>query len=170
MELRDFINIGLDRARQKTLQAIDGLTHDEIKWRPGPGANSIGIILLHQARSEDIYLQSRILGKPQVWELEKWYEKMNLPLSEEGAHYTVEQVNAFRAPEPEHLVAYGDVVRSRTVEYLMGISNASFDKTITVPRRGNISVGDAFALIIFHTSEHAGDISFLRGLQRGMDK
>ncbi|MBI2853434.1 MAG: DinB family protein [Chloroflexi bacterium] len=170
MELKDFIQLGLDRARQTTLKAIDGLTYDEMKWRPGPGANSIGIILFHQARSEDLFVQSRIQGKPQVWESEKWHERMNLPATEVGAHYTVEQVNSFQVPEPKHIVAYGDAVRARTVEYLKGMTSNKFDRIVTMPRLGDMSIGAVFALVVVHTSEHAGDICYLRGLQRGLDK
>ncbi len=170
MELMDFIEEGLTRCKQATMKAIDGLTYDELKWRPGPGANSIGIILFHQARSEDIFVQSRIQGKPQMWESEKWYESVGLPVTELGSHYTVEQVNAFCVPEQKSLVAYGDAVRARTLEYLGGMTADRFDRIINMPRWGDISIGKVFAFVIVHSSEHAGDISYLRGLQRGMDR
>ncbi len=71
MDLRDFIQAGLDRVKQATMKAVAGLSHHELMWRPGPEANSIGIILFHQARAEDTFVQTRIQGKPQVWESEK---------------------------------------------------------------------------------------------------
>ncbi len=170
MELKDFIIAALDRARQATLKTIDGLEYDELKWRPGPGANSIGIILLHQARAEDMFIQTRVLRKPQVWETEKWYERMNLQAGETAAHMTAEQVNSFRVPEARLIVSYGDAVRAGTVECLNGMPSEGFDRIINSPRLGDISIGAFFTLVVFHTSEHAGDISYLRGLQRGLDK
>lgn len=170
MELKDFVQISIDRARKSTLKSVDGLTYDELKWRPGSGANSIGMLLFHQARSEDIFIQSRILGKATVWEVEKWHEKMGLPADEVGAHYTVEQVNAFKVPDPKQLAGYADAVRARTVEYLHGMTNDKFDRMITMQRLGDVSIGTVFAIIVVHLAEHAGDISYLRGLQRGMDK
>ena len=95
---------------------------------------------------------------------------MGLSATEAGAHYTVEQVNAFPVPEPELLVAYGDAVRTRTIDYLKGTTADEFDRIINMPWWGDISVGAFFAFIVFHSSEHAGDISYLRGLKRGMDK
>jgi hypothetical protein len=169
MELKGFIQLGLDRARQVTMKAIDGMTYDEMKWRPGPGANSIGIIFFHQARFEDICVQSRIQGKPQVWEMERWYKRLNMSADNEGAHYTVEQVNAFRVPEPKELSAYSSAVRDRTVEYLHTMTADQFDRLIKL-QRGEVSISSAFAFIVVHTSEHAGDISYLRGLQRGLGK
>ncbi|MDO8473515.1 MAG: DinB family protein [Dehalococcoidia bacterium] len=170
MELRDFIQEGLAFATQVTMKAIDGLTHDELKWRPGPGANSIGLLLFHQARSEDTFVQTRIQGKPQVWESGKWYEKMGLPATEQGSHYTMEQMHAFRVPESKDLIAYSEAVRARTNEYLKGMTAGKFDSIVNMPRRGDISIGSVFTFVIVHAGEHAGDISYLRGLQRGMDK
>jgi len=51
-------------------------------------------------------MQARLKEEPVIWESEKWHEKLNLPVEEEGAH----------------------------------------------------------------TSQHIGEISYLRGMQRGMDK
>ena len=170
MELRDFIQAGLDRVKQATMKAVDGLNHDELKWRPGLEANSIGIILFHQARSEDMFLQTRIQEKPQVWESEKWYQKLKMPVNEIGAHYTVEQLAAFRVPELRDLVAYAEAVRTRTIEYLKGMTADQFDRVINTPRLGDVSIAALFALILVHLAEHAGDISYLRGLQRGLDK
>ncbi|MBI2859780.1 MAG: DinB family protein [Chloroflexi bacterium] len=170
MQTRDFIQMGLDRATEATRKAIDGLTCEELKWRPGPGANSIGLILFHQARSEDSIVNTRIQRKPQVWEVERWYERMNLPSAEVGSHYTVEQVNSFHVPELKHMLAYGDAVRARTVECLNGMTNDRFDKIITVERLGDVAIGFVFARLLVHASTHVGDISYLRGLQRGLDK
>ncbi|MBI4288336.1 MAG: DinB family protein [Chloroflexi bacterium] len=170
MELKDFIQAGLDRVKQATLKAVEGLTPDELKFRPGAEANSIGIIFLHQARSEDMFVQARIQGKPEVWESENWYQKLNLPVTETGGHYTVEQIAAFRVPELKDMVAYAGAVRARTSECLAGMTPDRFDRIINLPRRGDVSVGALFALILVHSAEHAGDISYLRGLQRGLDK
>ncbi len=170
MELRDFIQAGLDRVKQATTRTVDGLSHNELAWRPGPAANSIGLILFHQARMEDAFIQGRLQGKPQVWESEKWYQKLGLPINEIGSHYTVEQIAAFRVPELKDLVAYAEAVRSRTVEYLRDAPPGEFDKVINAPRLGDVKIGAYIALMLVHLAEHAGDISYIRGLQRGLDK
>ncbi len=169
MELTDFIQAGLDRAKQATMRALDGLTYDEVKWQPGPGANSIGIIFFHQARSEDLFIHTRIQAKPQVWESEKWYEKLNLPLNETGSQYTVEQIAAFRVTEMKDFVGYAEAVRSRTVKYVRSAPTSEFDKVINTPR-GDVTIGAYMALMLVHLAQHAGDISYIRGLQRGLDK
>ncbi len=171
MELRDIIQAGLDRVKEETMRVLDGLTPYEIWWRPGPGANSIGLILFHSARSEDMYVQTRIQGKPAMWESEKWYQKLHLPESERGAGFTsAEQVAAFPALEFKDLMAYAIAVRTRTLDYVKGMAPDGFNKIINVPRRGDIAIGSYLVLMMVHMAQHAGEISYLRGLQRGMNK
>ncbi len=170
MELKGFIQAGLDRVKEAEGKALEGLSHYEMMWRPGHEANSIGLILFHALRSEDVSVQIRIQGKPQVWETEKWYQKLNLPVSETGSHYTAEQVAAFPVPELKDLMAYADAVRTRTSAYLKKVSPDGFDKIINVPSRGDVTIGWYFMHILVHLAQHAGEIAYLRGLQRGMNK
>ena len=37
-------------------QALDGLTSDEIFWKPDPQCNSIGFLVWHLARVEDTWI------------------------------------------------------------------------------------------------------------------
>jgi uncharacterized damage-inducible protein DinB len=170
METRDFIKGALDQVKRSTVRAVDGLSHYELTWRPGPECNSIGLILFHEARFEDSFVQGRILGKPQVWESEKWYEKFNMPASESGSGYTAEQIAAFRVPELKDLLGYADAVRAKILEYLKTAPSNEFDRTINMPRFGDVTVGALFTLVVAHQAQHAGEIAYLRGIQRGMNK
>lgn len=170
MEVVDFIQAGLERVKMGTARVLDGLKPSELAWRPGPEANSIGLILFHQLRSEDVFVQSRIQGKPQVWETEKWFQKLNIPVADTGSGFSAEQCAAFIVPELKDLLAYGDSVRARTKEYLKGMTPESFDRIINMPRLGDVAIGEVFALIVVHMSQHVGEMAYLRGLQRGMNK
>lgn len=169
MEILDFIRTALQRSRQGTVRAVDGLSAQELAWRPGPEANPIGLILFHQARSEDTFVQ-RVRGGSSVWEAGRWYEKLGMAPDEAGAGFTAEQVGAFDAPELKDLLAYGEAVHTSTIEYLKGITPAKLDEKFQFGRMPDFTVGGLFALIIGHASQHIGEISYLRGLQRGMNK
>ncbi len=170
MELKELIGIELSNVKQGATRVLDSLNQQEISWRPSSGCNSIGLIVFHMARVEDSTVQARLQGKSEIWESEKWYEKLSLPVSEVGAHYTVEQVNAFRVPELKDLMGYADAVRTRTLEYLKGMTAGQFDKRITMPRTGETPVASVFGRMVGHLSQHLGEISYIRGLKRGMDK
>jgi uncharacterized damage-inducible protein DinB len=170
MELSRYIGRELSGLKIEMDRVLDSLTQQEVSWRPGSGCNSIGLILCHAARSEDGFIQAMLQGKPEIWKSEKWYEKLNLKAEEEGAHYTVEQVNAFQVPELSDIMAYYDAVRTRTKEKLRGMALEELDNMITFPNFGDMPAVSVFSFIVAHTSQHIGEISYLRGLQRGIDK
>jgi uncharacterized damage-inducible protein DinB len=170
MEIKKYIFMEIGNLKRGLSGVLDTLNQQEVAWRPGSGCNSIGIILLHIARSEDSMMQSMILGKPQIWESQRWYEKLNLPITDSGSHYTVDQVNSCLVPEVKDLLAYYEAVRTATKEQLNLWTAEDLDKKVTMPNYGELSIGVMLMVIVAHTNQHIGEISYLRGLQRGMDK
>lgn len=169
MEAKEYLLIEIDGLDRNIKRVIDGLTQSEIAWRPAHGANSIGLILFHAARSEDSFIHGWLEDKPQLWETGKWYEKMGVPKDEAGGHYTAEQVDAFPVPELAELMAYADAVRAETKKYFGYLTAADFDRKITVPHFGEMPMAVVLSLIVGHDAQHTGEISYIRGLQRGLD-
>jgi hypothetical protein len=185
MELNEFIQSGLENVKRGFERTLDGLTPAELKLQPRPDANSIGLIFFHSIRSEDSSIHT-LQGKPQLWESEKWYLKFNKDLHDIGAHYTAEQVAAFVVPDIKDLFAYAEAVRKGTLDYLKGLKPEDFDKKINMPPPPapaatagrpapprppfNPIVGSILLRMLTHLSQHVGDTSYIRGLQKGLDK
>jgi hypothetical protein len=169
MELKDYIRIEFEGLERGLKRVLNGLSQKEVTWQPAFGCNSIGLILFHMTRSEDSFIQARLQDKPQVWETGKWFKKLNLAENEVGGHFTPQQVNAFPVPGLEDILSYHAAVRAQTLAYLDTMTAAAFDKKITMPHFGERSTGDVFSIVIGHSSQHIGEISYLRGLQRGME-
>ena len=186
MEMKDLIQDGLENSKRVLDRTLDGLTPAELKWQPRPDANSIGLILFHSIRSEDRLIHI-LQSKPQLWESENLYQKFNKKIEDGGAHYTVEQVAAFVVPDLKDLIAYAEAVRKNTIEYLKGLKPKDFDKKVNLfpppvpmamppgsPARPhppfNPIVGSMLMHEVTELAGHAGEISYMRGLQRGMDK
>ncbi len=190
MEMKELIQTGLGNVKRSIDRTLDGLTPAELKWQPRPDANSIGLILFHIARSEDSSVQSLLQGKPQLWESEKWCQRLNKTAGDRGSHYTAEQVSAFIVPDLKDLQGYAEAVRQRTLEYLEDLTPGKFDKKVDLPPMDpppkdmpagtpnqprmspfrDMTVGSMLMMNVTHFAQHAGEISYLRGLQRGMDK
>lgn len=170
MELIDFMQTALQGSQRGLKRATDGLTKQELLWQPKPDANSIGLIIFHSIRSEDTFIQSTIQQKPTLWESEKWHDKLSMPATQPGAGYTMEQVAAFKTPELQDLLAYADAVRAKTTEYVQGLTPAKCDQKVTWGRMGEFTIGALVALVINHASQHVGEVSYVRGLQRGANK
>lgn len=169
MEVKEYIRMeieGLDRGLKRV---IDGLKQEEITWRPASGCNSIGLILFHIFKSEDSFIQDRLKGKKELWETGKWYQQLNLDAKEAGAHYTVEQVDNFPVPALEAILRYGAAVRAATLAYIDTLKPADLEKKLKMPW-GEMPAAMLLSITASHATGHIGEISYLRGLQRGMDK
>jgi uncharacterized damage-inducible protein DinB len=169
MEIKNYVKNEFDSLKRTSTRVLDTMTQQELMWRPANGCNSMGLILFHVARSEDSFIQTRLQGKPQIWESEKWYIKLNMGEAETGSHYTIDQVNAFRVPSMKELLDYYDAVRMSTLDYLSSLTSNAFDKVVKLPF-GEFTVAGVLTLVVSHTAQHLGEISYLRGMLRGMDK
>lgn len=169
VDVKAFLKIGLDGLDRNLGRVTDGLKQEEIAWRPAYGANSIGLILFHVFKSEDSFIQERLQEKQPVWESGRWYEKLNMSKDEAGAHYTAEQVNAFPVPKLDDLLAYGTAVRNETKSYIDSISADDFDEMMSMQPFGDMPKAFLLSLTVSHAAGHLGEMSYIRGLQRGLD-
>jgi uncharacterized damage-inducible protein DinB len=174
MDSIQLLKNGLDSATKNVERTLDGLTMEEINWHPRPDANSIGLILFHMARSEDSLINGLIQGKNQLWETAEWYKKLGKAVDDGGAHYSAEQVEKFVTPDMAKLKEYSDAVRKQTLAYLDTLTPAKLDDKVTFPEGSKMPfepiVGILVSLTVNHAVGHAGEISYIRGLKRGMDK
>jgi len=172
MKTTDFIVNMLDQMQNALTTAVTDLNHKELTWRPGAESNSIGFILWHQVRCEDAFIQSMIQQKPQVWISEKWHERLNLSENPQdiGYGYTAEQVTAFTAPDLKDLLEYAEATRARTVEYLQAIATDKLEQVIQTHFFGKVTIGQILAIMLCEITQHIGQIAYLRGLQRGLNK
>jgi hypothetical protein len=168
MELKEFLVMEIEGIDRGFKRVVDGLTQKEIEWQPACGCNSIGLILFHIARSEDSF--DHMDKSPQLWETGKWYTKMGMDIKDSGAHFAnADEVNAFKVPKLEKILAYGAAVRKQTLAQLKKMKVADLDKMVKM-HWGEMPASVIFSLTVNHATGHIGEISYLRGMQRGMDK
>jgi len=183
METKELIQAGFANVKRSMDRALSTLTPAEMKWQPKPDANSIQLILFHAARAEDTNVQSRVQNRPELWESEKWYQKLNRDAKDFGGHYTLEQVASFSISDVKDLMAYADAVRAKTLEYVKALTEEEAGRKLTLPAFGpppapgapprppiEVTIGTMLLMTVTHLAQHAGDVSYVRGLQRGMDK
>ncbi len=181
MDMKELIQGGLTNEKRGLDRVLNTLTPVELRWQPKPDANSIQIILFHMAHIEDSIVLQRLQGKPQIWESEAWFEKLKRPQNDHGAHYTLADLTAFHI-DVKDLLSYKEAIRAKTAEYINGLQEADFSKKITLAPFGppppgggarppmEIAVGSMLLMMLTHLAQHVGEISYIRGLQRGMDK
>lgn len=170
MEAKELLSIQFKGVKRGLDRVLEGLTQAEIAWRPASGCNSIGLILFHMARTDDGFLLGAMMGQPQLWEEGKWFGRLNLPAAESGHQYTIEQVNAFNVPPKSDLLAYVDAARAAVVTCIQRMTEADLTKIVKTPFMGDVPMQLFLAAMVGHAYMHVGEISYLRGIQRGLDK
>ncbi|MEE8353277.1 MAG: DinB family protein [Dehalococcoidales bacterium] len=151
-------------------EALDGLTEEEITWRPSDDCNSIAFILWHLARLEDVEIHRHVQGKTELYEAEGWREKLGTPPDEDGFGYTKEQVNAWPVPKLADLRGYADSVRQDTLAFLESLPDGKLSEKFGPlgPKRGHYTGNELLLDVMNDTAMHIGQIHYLRGQLRGL--
>ena len=165
MTLNEFLEDAFNTEHEYLMDALDGLTPEELTWRAGPQANPVGWILWHMTRVEDMWFQFFIQRQPEIWERDGWNEKFGLPTRDIGFDHTPAQVSDFPAYDLKEMLAYGAAVRAETLSYLKAVTPEQMD---VVPReaRPEMSVGRIFRQVVGEIYQHQGHIAYLKGLMR----
>ena len=178
MQLRDFAEQTFQEFGVRLYRALDGLTFEELNWRPRPEANSIAFIVWHVTRVEDCWFQRFVRNTKEVWVEQGWYERLGLPEEGWGFGYSVEQLAAFPALRDEDLRGYFDAVRKPTLVCLRDMTEADLNRvpgkspfpgSASSSRFADFTVARMFRQLIGEEYQHLGHVSYIRGLRRGLD-
>jgi uncharacterized damage-inducible protein DinB len=54
----------LQHLRESALFKLDGLSAEQLRWRPAPAANSLGVIVVHLGYAERLWIRAIFAGEP----------------------------------------------------------------------------------------------------------
>ena len=167
MEAKELILRSLEQSQGYLTRALDGLTQEEVAWSPKAECNSIAFILWHIARVEDFFVNRVIQRENELYESGGWQEKLGTPVK--AYQYSAEELQAWQVPKLEDLREYFNSVREKTLAFLNSIPP---EKLSEVPRpdRSPDSIGTTLSRISTEIAMHVGQIAYLRGMLRGLDK
>ncbi len=168
MDVREFALHSLNELQTALAEATGDLTREEVMRQPQPGANHIAFTLWHMARVEDWFFHYLFQRVPQLWESERWHQKMGLPEDPKvtGFGYTAEQVANFPPVQISDLMAYSEAVRAATSDYLRNVDPARLDEIVKSRLFGEVSVGSLIGHFIVEAAQHVGQIAYVRGMLR----
>jgi len=170
MDFGDIARLALEEARDGVLSALDGLTAEERRFQPGPESHHIDFVLWHIARVEDNWIHAFALQADSVWEREGWQFRFGMPAKGGGTGYTPDQVAGFPEFDLYEMLAYYTAVRESTLRYIDGLAQDDLDSMPDIQRRPDYTIADMLGHLIVEQSQHMGQIAYLRGMQRGMNK
>jgi len=169
LQVVEAIKKSLEQSQGYLTKALDGLTQKEAAWKPAAESNSIAFILWHMTRVEDFFVIRVIQRQVELYEAEGWREKLGTPVKDTGFEYTFEQLQTWPVPKLEVLRGYADSVRKSTLALLNSIAPEKLSE-LARPDRSPDTIGDILCRITTEIALHTGQIAYLRGIQRGINK
>ena len=165
------IDSGLNEAFDKLKNALDGLSEDELHWRPAMESNTIDWMVWHMARVEDNWVNMRMRESESIWDSDGWAERAGVDETTNGAGHTAEEIRAIPPFDVPKIMEYYESVRAGTREYFANeMQEADLAKEITHPRYDPINYAWILGHLLCEEAEHLGQIEYLRGMMRGLDK
>jgi uncharacterized damage-inducible protein DinB len=152
-----------DRIREVVHEVLDGLTLDELTYRPDPQANSISWLIWHLTRVQDDHIAGAA-GQPQVW-MDGWQQRAGLPFdpAEHGYGQDSAAVAQVRLPA-EFLAGYYDATHAQTVAFLSGLRDADLDAVVDRRWDPPVTLGVRLLSVLADDLQHAGQAAYVRGL------
>lgn len=166
MSANELLIDGFGRVREIVHDVLDGLTQEDLDYRVGRSANSIGWLIWHLTRVQDDHIAAAG-GLEQVWLSQGWAERCGLPLdpADIGYGHSSDQVAVVRLTR-DLLAGYHDATYEQTVAFVSDLTDA--DMATIVDDRWNPPVTMAVRVVsvLVDDLEHAGQAAFVKGLPR----
>ena len=121
MDIKELINGTFEDYWSRLDNALEGLTSEELAWRPQDDCNPISFIAWHMARVEDRFFHHFAMNTEEVWVKNDWFTQFGLDATDHGVRFTLEQVAAFPAISPELLSGYLNDVRQETRTFIQDL-------------------------------------------------
>lgn len=161
----DILTDSFERIRDTVSASLEGLTEEQLTYRPGGNGNSIAWLAWHLARVQDDHIADAA-GSDQVWTSAGWMESFALPFDrdETGYRMTSAEVSMVRGVSSEQLSSYLSAVHDRTVEYLATLSTDDLDRIVDTRWNPPVTLAVRLVSIIGDDLQHAGQIGYVTGL------
>jgi hypothetical protein len=168
MDCRDLLIDGLGRVEENMRMTLDGLSAEQLAFRPAEHANSIGWLAWHLTRVQDDHV-SELAGRPQAWVADGWHARFGKPADpgDTGFGYGPDQVAGIRPDGPQVLLDYYAAVHIRSLEYLKDVSCDDMDRVVDTRWDPPVTAGVRLVSVVDDCAQHVGQMAYIRGLIEG---
>ncbi|MDY6857645.1 MAG: DinB family protein [Thermodesulfobacteriota bacterium] len=162
----DYFRSAVKNLHHNLTEAIEGLSDEELHFRPLDKGNHIAFIIWHYVRTEDTVLNFFLQKKPPVWNAEGWDKKFGMDPRIQGTGMTNEQAAGIRIHNLKEFSQYMENTFKTGEAYIDGLNDENLDQVHDMPVLGNRSLYETIGdTILQHGSNHLGEIWYLKGLQ-----
>ena len=165
MTSNDLLADAFERVRDAVHPAVNGLSPEELAFRPDPESNSIAWLVWHLTRIQDDHVAG-LDGSEQVWKAGGWAKRFDLPLddADTGYGHGPEDVAAVVADCADA----ARLLRGRAPDRHSGSSprlgEADLDRVVDRDWDPPVTVGVRLVSVIADDLQHAGQAAYVRGI------
>jgi uncharacterized damage-inducible protein DinB len=166
MKTTDLLLDAFGRIAEEVGDTVEGLSEEQLAFRPDAGANSIAWLVWHLARVQDNHV-AEAAGEPEIWLEDGWADRFGLSLdpADTGYGHSVEDVAKVRA-SAELLTGYADAVGERTSRYVASLDDEALDRVVDERWDPPVTLGVRLVSVIGDDMAHLGQAQYVRGLQQ----
>jgi hypothetical protein len=164
MTSTDVLVDAFERIRDVVHPAVNGLTPDELAFRPSGESNSIAWLVWHLTRIQDDHVAG-LDGSEQVWTEKGWIDRFALPLdpTDTGYGHDPDTVAAVIA-NASSLLGYFENVHERTLDFIRSLTEADLDRVVDRSWDPPVTVSIRLVSVIADDLQHAGQAAYVRGI------
>ncbi|MBG6066785.1 mycothiol transferase [Micromonospora ureilytica] len=165
MDVSDLLTEAYDRLPDLVRAAVDGLSPEQLRDQPGPGANTVGWLVWHLTRVQDHHVAD-LLDAEQIWVSGDWAGRFGLAADPDDTGYghSPAQVASVRPESGQALIDYYGAVAARTGSFLAGLGPADLDRVVDEGWDPPVTLGVRLVSIVDDDLQHVGQAAYVRGL------
>jgi uncharacterized damage-inducible protein DinB len=143
---------------------VDGLSEEQLAYRPDPEANTIAWLVWHLARVQDDHVAD-VAGTEQVWTSQGYADRFGLPFETGATGYgqSAEEVGAVKA-SAELLADYLTATHEATVAFLDTLDETDLDRVVDTRWDPPVTLGARLVSVVNDDTQHLGQAAYVRGL------
>jgi hypothetical protein len=164
MSSADLLADAFERIRDVVHPSVNGLSRDELAFRPDEESNSIAWLVWHLTRIQDDHVAG-LDGNAQVWTAKGWVDRFALPLdpADTGYGHDPETVAAVIA-DAASLLGYFENVHERTLDFIRPLAEADLARVVDRIWDPPVTVSIRLVSVIADDLQHAGQAAYIRGI------
>jgi hypothetical protein len=152
------------RVGDEVRRVVDGLSTDQLAFRPDAAANSIAWLVWHLTRVQDDHVAT-VAGHEQAWTSSGWAERFGLALdvADIGYGHDAAQVATVTA-DAALLWGYYQSTSALTTRFVAGLTESELDRVVDERWDPPVTLGVRLVSVIADDLQHVGLAAYLRGL------
>lgn len=163
MDAVTFISQSVRQVQLRLLATCEGLTQEQVLWRPTPIANNIGFILWHVARGQDRLINRLKSASEDLWASQEFYKKFGQPIDSPDPGDRM-GFQSLAIPELSVLTDYLKAAHEQTLAFLSTLKPDDLDAAPD-PSQPERTLAASLRHLITHMNNHHGQVDYIRGLQ-----